>query len=72
MKKPSLIHEDNFSVLGSSLSMRVIIIGTLALLMMIPLSFVNDTVRERGNRYSSTLIEIANTWGRPQTLMADR
>jgi len=67
---PTNTTNDNLNALSSSLTTRALIIGALVLLMIIPLSFVNDTVIERGNRYANTLFEIANTWGKPQTLMA--
>jgi len=70
MNKLNFHPSDNFSALSSSLTMRAIIIGVLALLMTIPLGFVNETVNERGHRYASTLSETANTWAKPQTLMA--
>ncbi len=59
-----------FNGMSESLTLRSIIIGVLALLMLVPLGLVNETVDERGFRYNSVLNDIASTWGQPQTLSA--
>ena len=52
-----------------SLSFRSALIAILTLLMLIPLMLVNDTIRERSNRYNSVLNDMANSWGDQQTLV---
>ncbi len=51
------IHGVTFKVLG---------IGLLALLMLIPLAQVNDLVREREQRAHEATAQIAQRWGAPQ------
>lgn len=51
-----------------SLTARTLAIGLLALLMLIPLAFVEDIVTERGARHAEVLADIGGTWGRSQTL----
>lgn len=51
-----------------SIAIRVLIIGLLALLLLIPLSIIQKIVQERNSRYLSTIDEISATWGKPQTL----
>lgn len=53
-----------------SLTLRAVLVGVLALLMLIPLAFVNDIVTERGYRFQTVLDDIARTWGSRQILMA--
>lgn len=52
---------------GNAITLRVILIGFLTLLMLIPLSMVNDIIKERSNRYHGILNEIAYSWGASQT-----
>lgn len=52
-----------------SLTMRAVLIGVLAMVMLVPLSFVAEIVHERGNRYTEVLSDIARTWGGEQTVM---
>jgi len=54
--------------LASSLAMRTILIGSLALLMLIPLSMVGSTVEERHQLYRTVLDDIAGIWGSRQVL----
>ena len=51
-----------------SLTIRALAVGLLALLMAIPLAFVEDIVSERRARHAEVLDGIASTWGRSQTL----
>lgn len=53
---------------GNAITLRAIVIGFLTLLMLIPLSMVNDIIQERSHRYHGILNEIAHSWGAPQTL----
>ena len=54
--------------LVDSLTVRALLIGILALLMLIPLLFVGDIVDERASRYREVLGDVARTWGGEQTL----
>ncbi len=54
--------------LSDSLLFRFIIIAVLIGVMTIPLSMVNDIVRERSSLYNQVLNDIANTWGHEQKL----
>ena len=54
--------------LAESLTVRTLVIGVLALLMLIPLSMVGGTVNERHQLYRSVLDDIAGIWGRRQVL----
>ncbi len=56
------------SPLASSLTVRTLSIGMLALLMLIPLSMVGSTVEERHQLYRSVLVDIAGIWGSRQVL----
>lgn len=51
-----------------SLTSRVVLIAILALLMLIPLSFVGEIVSERSQRHGEVLNDIATTWGQSQTV----
>ncbi len=59
---------EKLSQFTQSLGFRSLVIAILTLIMLIPLLFVNDTIRERSNRYHGVLSEIANTWGKQQTI----
>ena len=61
--------EKNLTKMADSLTMRAVLIGILAMLMLVPLALVRDIVFERGNRYSSVLDDIARTWGGAQTVI---
>lgn len=54
--------------LADSLTVRSIVIGILALLMLIPLAMVGGTVAERHQLYRSVLQDIASLWGSRQVL----
>lgn len=51
-----------------SLTLRAALIAALALLMLVPLSFVSEIVSERSQRHQSVLNDIAQTWGHSQTV----
>lgn len=57
------------TALVDTLTMRAILIGVLALVMLVPLAFVGEIVYERSNRYGTVLDDIARNWGGHQTLM---
>lgn len=52
-----------------SLTFRAIVVGILVLLLLIPLSMVQDLIGERAERKSEAEAEISQTWGGPQTLI---
>lgn len=49
-----------------SLTIKVIIIGFLFLIFMIPMAYIMEMIREREARHSSTINEINNVWGNKQ------
>ena len=53
-----------------SLTMRSILVGLLAMIMLIPLSMVGNIVSDRNHLYQSVLSDIASTWGQEQTVLA--
>jgi len=60
---------DNRLMMVDSLTMRAVLIGILAIVMLVPLAFVGEIVYERGNRYNTVLDDIARTWGGTQTVI---
>jgi len=54
--------------LFDSLTVRIALMAILALLMMIPLNFVDQIVKERDERHRTVLRDIARTWGHSQVL----
>ena len=55
--------KSTFANLLQSNTFRMFLIGTLALLLLIPLSFVKDLVRERKSRQERVVDEIDSKWG---------
>ncbi|MGH1537567.1 MAG: cell envelope integrity protein CreD [Gammaproteobacteria bacterium] len=56
--------------MNQTLTVRGIIIGIIALVMLIPLAMFEGVVHERNGLYQNVLHDIANTWGGQQTLQA--
>ena len=54
----------------NSLTVRSIVVGVLALIMLIPLGMVGGIVNDRSYLYQSVLNDIAGTWGGEQVLLA--
>ena len=54
--------------ISQSLVTRFALVALLSVLMSIPLSMVDDIVRERSRLYNSVLNNIASTWGKQQRL----
>ena len=54
--------------ISDTLTIRVIIVGVIALVMLIPLLMMQGVVDERNGLYSNVLNDIANTWGGQQLL----
>jgi len=54
--------------MGDTLTIRAIIVGVIALVMLIPLVMMQGVVHERNGLYRNVLHDIANTWGGQQLL----
>lgn len=54
--------------INDTLTIRAIIVGVIAIIMLIPLVLMQDVVDERNGLYSNVLHDIANTWGGQQLL----
>lgn len=54
--------------LRTSVTVRLLSIGILVLLMLIPIAFVEDLIDERHYRKDAAASEISQKWGNPQTL----
>ena len=66
-KETSMI--ENKKIQPNSMTIRFIIIGVIALLMLIPLGQVSTVVKERSNLHSTVLTNIASQWGNPQVVI---
>jgi len=53
---------------NDTLTVRAIIVGVIALVMLIPLVMMQGVVHERNGLYRNVLHDIANTWGGQQTI----
>lgn len=51
-----------------SIAIKIAIIGGLILILLIPLGMVDSLVSERQSRQKQASKEVADSWGRPQTL----
>jgi len=58
----------NAKTASDTLTVRAIIVGVIALVMLIPLVMMQGVVHERNGLYRNVLHDIANTWGGQQTL----
>jgi inner membrane protein len=47
---------------------RLVVMGTLTLVLLIPLTWVYSTVSERASRRDGAVAEVSATWGGPQTV----
>ncbi len=54
--------------MGDTLTIRAIIVGVIALVMLIPLVMMQGVVDERNGLYRNVLYDISNTWGGQQLL----
>lgn len=54
--------------INDTLTIRAMIVGVIALVMLIPLVMMQGVVDERNGLYSNVLHDIANTWGGQQLL----
>lgn len=53
---------------ATSVTAKLLVIGFLALVLLIPIAFVGGLNSERADRAEAAKTEIAATWGQPQTL----
>jgi len=53
---------------GFDMTKRVIVLGVLVLVMLIPLAMIGDMVTERSERRDQVETEIAGLWGGSQTI----
>ncbi len=61
-------YQDITNNMNESLTLRSIIVGVIALVMLIPLALMHEVVHERNNLYRDVLYDIANSWGGQQLL----
>lgn len=54
--------------LAESASIKLVVIGFIILLMLIPLTLMKDLMYERNNRHQSAIEEVSATWGGSQTI----
>ena len=52
-----------------SISARLVIVGALVLILMIPAAMVGSLIRERQERRDEAVLEVSEKWGYPQTLL---
>jgi len=56
------------SWLKHSVTIRLFTIGILILLLLIPVSMIEDLLREREERKEQAIAEVSSKWGQPQTI----
>lgn len=54
--------------LKNSVMLKLIVIGIMILFLLIPVSMVQDLIRERENRKEDAIREVSSKWGNPQTI----
>lgn len=52
----------------NSITVKMLVVGFILLILLIPLSFVKDLIRERGYRQQEVISEINQKWGNEVTL----
>lgn len=55
--------------LRNSITIRLLTIGILILLLLIPVSMVQDLIREREYRQEGAIAEVSSKWGKEQTVV---
>ncbi len=70
MDKAKSAYKGVLNNMNQTLTVRGVIIGIIALLMLIPLAMFEGVVHERNGLYQNVLHDISNTWGGQQTLQA--
>ena len=68
MEKESSFFEKANNWVKNSITIRLITIGILILLLLIPVTMVRDLIRERENRQKDAIREISAKWGGEQTI----
>ena len=61
---------DVYHRINQNLTIRGIIVGFIALIMLIPLSMMQGVVNERDGLYRNVLLDIGKTWGGQQLIQA--
>ena len=59
---------DRWGWMRTSITLRVVVIGILVLLLLIPLGMVGSLIQEREERKNNAVSEVSNTWGGAQTI----
>ncbi len=62
------MQQDRVKDINENLTIRSIVVGVIALVMLIPLVMMQGVVNERDGLYRNVLYDIANTWGGQQLL----
>lgn len=52
----------------NSLLVKILVLGILTLLLLIPLAMVKGQIRDRENAASTAVAEVSGSWGGQQTL----
>ena len=63
-----VVKTDRWGWMRTSITLRVILIGILVLLLLIPLGMVGSLIQEREERKNEAVNEVSNTWGGAQTI----
>ena len=66
-ENPSFFERANNWV-RNSVSLRLVTIGILILLLLIPVALIQDLIREREARQMEAISEVSSKWGAEQTL----
>ena len=67
MQNKNILDRLNESI-SQSITFKLISIGILILLLLIPKSMINSLIVERENRMSETVQEVTDKWSRKQTV----
>jgi len=54
--------------INGSISIKMVTIGFLVLILMIPLAMIDDVIRERSYRKNEVVSEISQSWASAQTI----
>lgn len=63
MEQRERLHDRIINWTRHSISLRLVVIGVLTLLLLIPISFIKDLIHERQHRQESVVNEINEKWG---------
>ncbi|MBP7653398.1 cell envelope integrity protein CreD [Candidatus Dependentiae bacterium] len=67
MEKLSFFEKLNYRI-RNSITIKLIVIGILFLIMLIPVSMIQSLIREREYRRADTIQEVSSKWGNEQTI----